>query len=222
MCCCLIDYFFLSSAHFGAKRVWCSKNSRQPERNWVRKSRAWGQSLERWVYLVSCIDKASGPCHHGKKVNQAQVTPFAHRVGRDVLDSWLLCCEQCEKTKWKMCLPYFHFFRAWILCWTLQLKCLSLEDFKFIGAIKFHVSSVCLWLLSMDIFLRQPGSFCDSVQFYVQAILNGIDSVQKVLQTFRDSGKYPELTNGYYGVMIENMDCDKTFYTCVEVTAGNR
>ncbi|XP_064600089.1 structural maintenance of chromosomes protein 3-like [Liolophura sinensis] len=55
-----------------------------------------------------------------------------------------------------------------------------------------------------------------------KAILNGIDSVQKVLQTFRDTGKYPELTDGYYGVMIENMDCDKTFYTCVEVTAGNR
>ncbi|CAI9732558.1 maintenance of chromosomes 3-like [Octopus vulgaris] len=55
-----------------------------------------------------------------------------------------------------------------------------------------------------------------------KAILNGMDAVQKVLDAFKTQGKYSDLINGYYGVLIENFDCDKTFFTCVEVTAGNR
>ena len=55
-----------------------------------------------------------------------------------------------------------------------------------------------------------------------QATLNGINSVQKVLQNFRDRGINHDIVNGYYGILIETFDCDKTFYTCVEVTAGGR
>lgn len=55
-----------------------------------------------------------------------------------------------------------------------------------------------------------------------KAILNGIDSIQKVLQYFRDQKKYPEVIDGYFGTLIENFECDKTFFTAVEVTAGNR
>lgn len=55
-----------------------------------------------------------------------------------------------------------------------------------------------------------------------QAMLNGIDSVSKVLQSFRDQGKFPEVVEGYLGVLIENFDCEKTFFTSVEVTAGSR
>jgi len=55
-----------------------------------------------------------------------------------------------------------------------------------------------------------------------RAILNGIDSIQKVLQYFKEQKKYPEVAEGYYGVLIENFNCDKTFFTAVEVTAGTR
>ena len=56
----------------------------------------------------------------------------------------------------------------------------------------------------------------------MQAILNGIDSIQKVLQFFRDNKKYQDVIDGYYGTLIEVFECDKTFFTAVEVTAGNR
>src|SRR6218665_861133 len=55
-----------------------------------------------------------------------------------------------------------------------------------------------------------------------QAILNGIDSIQKVLQYFREQKKYQDVIDGYYGTLIENFECEKTFFTAVEVTAGNR
>ena len=57
---------------------------------------------------------------------------------------------------------------------------------------------------------------------FPQAILNGMDSIQKVLQYFSDQRRYPEVVKGYFGPMIENFECDKTFFTAVEVTAGNR
>ena len=57
---------------------------------------------------------------------------------------------------------------------------------------------------------------------FFQALLNGIDSVQKVLQSFREQNRYPEVVAGYYGIMIEVFDCERTFFTCVEVTAGTR
>lgn len=58
---------------------------------------------------------------------------------------------------------------------------------------------------------------------FFQATLNGRDSVKKVLQTFRDKGgSYEQIANSYYGMLIENFDCDKTIYTAVEVTSGNK
>ena len=55
-----------------------------------------------------------------------------------------------------------------------------------------------------------------------QAVLNGKDSIQKVLQYFADQRKYPEVAPGYLGTLIENFECEKTFFTAVEVTAGGR
>ncbi|KAM7284567.1 structural maintenance of chromosomes protein 3 [Ixodes scapularis] len=56
-----------------------------------------------------------------------------------------------------------------------------------------------------------------------KATLNGRDSVRKVLQTFRDKGgSYEQIANNYYGMLIENFDCEKTIYTAVEVTSGNK
>lgn len=54
-------------------------------------------------------------------------------------------------------------------------------------------------------------------------ILNGRDSVRKVLDTFISrGGREAEIAKSYYGLLIENLNCDKSIYTAVEVTAGNR
>lgn len=54
-------------------------------------------------------------------------------------------------------------------------------------------------------------------------ILNGRDSVRKVLDAFKArGGRDAEIAKAYYGPVIENFSCDKTIYTAVEVTAGNR
>ncbi|XP_017774625.1 PREDICTED: structural maintenance of chromosomes protein 3-like [Nicrophorus vespilloides] len=56
-----------------------------------------------------------------------------------------------------------------------------------------------------------------------KAILNGRDSVRKVLETFiRSGGDDAEIARSYYGPVIENFNCDQSIYTAVEVTAGNR
>lgn len=75
------------------------------------------------------------------------------------------------------------------------------------------------------------GSFLDSksvpgdvifVVNYLQAILNGIDSINKVLDHFRRKGINQHVQNGYHGIVMNNFECEPAFYTCVEVTAGNR
>eukprot|EP00079_Xenopus_tropicalis_P012509 XP_002939544.2 PREDICTED: structural maintenance of chromosomes protein 3 [Xenopus tropicalis] len=55
-----------------------------------------------------------------------------------------------------------------------------------------------------------------------KAILNGIDSINKVLEHFRRKGINQHVINGYHGIVMNNFDCEPAFYTCVEVTAGNR
>ncbi|UYV73509.1 SMC3 [Cordylochernes scorpioides] len=56
-----------------------------------------------------------------------------------------------------------------------------------------------------------------------KATLNGRDSVRKVLQTFKErKGPFEQIANSYYGMLIENLDCDKTIYTAVEVTSGGK
>ena len=52
-------------------------------------------------------------------------------------------------------------------------------------------------------------------------MLNGIDSVKKVIDRLKSRGD-TEAAEGYFGTLIENFTCDKKFYTCVEVTAGSR
>lgn len=54
-------------------------------------------------------------------------------------------------------------------------------------------------------------------------ILNGRDSVRKVLDMFKErGGEFEKIADSYFGPVIENFNCDKTIYTAVEVTAGNR
>ncbi|XP_043912265.1 structural maintenance of chromosomes protein 3 [Protopterus annectens] len=55
-----------------------------------------------------------------------------------------------------------------------------------------------------------------------KAILNGIDSINKVLEHFRRKGINQHVINGYHGIVMNNFECEPAFYTCVEVTAGNR
>jgi structural maintenance of chromosome 3 (chondroitin sulfate proteoglycan 6) len=54
-------------------------------------------------------------------------------------------------------------------------------------------------------------------------ILNGRDSVRKVLNIFKEKGgQMEQIANSYYGLVIENFECEQSIYTAVEVTAGNR
>jgi len=54
-------------------------------------------------------------------------------------------------------------------------------------------------------------------------ILNGRDSVKRVLQIFREKGgQWGKIADSYYGLVIENFECEQSIYTAVEVTAGNR
>ncbi|XP_078741693.1 LOW QUALITY PROTEIN: structural maintenance of chromosomes protein 3-like [Lampetra fluviatilis] len=55
-----------------------------------------------------------------------------------------------------------------------------------------------------------------------KAILNGMDSISKVLDYFRRRGINHHVINGYRGIVMNNFECEPAFYTCVEVTAGNR
>lgn len=56
-----------------------------------------------------------------------------------------------------------------------------------------------------------------------KTILNGRDSVARVLQIFRErGGQFEQIAKDYHGMLIENFDCAKEFYTAVEMTAGNK
>ena len=56
-----------------------------------------------------------------------------------------------------------------------------------------------------------------------KTILSGRDSVKKVLQTLRDKGgRDKQIADNYFGMLIENFECSKEFYTAVEMTAGNK
>jgi len=73
-------------------------------------------------------------------------------------------------------------------------------------------------------FYISMSAISNILQFFVseQAILNGIDSINKVLDHFRRKGINQHVQNGYHGIVMNNFECEPAFYTCVEVTAGNR
>nr|CAH7749494.1 unnamed protein product [Callosobruchus chinensis] len=55
-----------------------------------------------------------------------------------------------------------------------------------------------------------------------RAILNGMDSVQKVLETFASQGgQEAQVISHYHGLLADNFECQKSIYTAVEVTGGN-
>ncbi|KAF7988611.1 hypothetical protein HCN44_001184 [Aphidius gifuensis] len=55
-----------------------------------------------------------------------------------------------------------------------------------------------------------------------KAIINGRDSVKKVLEKFNQQADMSNEIDNYCGPLIDNFKCDKEIYTAVEVTAGNR
>lgn len=58
-----------------------------------------------------------------------------------------------------------------------------------------------------------------------RGIMNGVDSVRKVLQNFRNNnvdGQYDWILNGYHGILMELFACENIYHQAVEVTAGNR
>ncbi|KRZ34967.1 Structural maintenance of chromosomes protein 3 [Trichinella pseudospiralis] len=55
-----------------------------------------------------------------------------------------------------------------------------------------------------------------------KAIIYGMDSVKKVIESLRSRHAQSNLVDGYYGMLIENFQTDKRFYTAVEMTAGNK
>jgi structural maintenance of chromosome 3 (chondroitin sulfate proteoglycan 6) len=58
-----------------------------------------------------------------------------------------------------------------------------------------------------------------AIIIFLQPILNGRDSVRKVLETFQErGGEWAKIATQYYGPVIENFTCDKTIYTAVEVS----
>lgn len=71
---------------------------------------------------------------------------------------------------------------------------------------------LCVFLIEMKLTPRLS----------LQAILNGIDSINKVLEHFRRKGINQHVINGYHGIVMNNFECEPAFYTCVEVTAGTR
>ncbi|XP_077861418.1 structural maintenance of chromosomes protein 3-like [Saccoglossus kowalevskii] len=54
-----------------------------------------------------------------------------------------------------------------------------------------------------------------------KAVLNGIDSIRRILEIFRRKKIHADVVNGYNGLMIENFQTAAKFNTCVEVTAGS-
>lgn len=50
----------------------------------------------------------------------------------------------------------------------------------------------------------------------------GTDALNRLIRQFQDENRHPDIVNGYYGTLIENLECDPAFYTAVEVIAGNR
>jgi len=54
-----------------------------------------------------------------------------------------------------------------------------------------------------------------------KAAFHGIESIHKVMQNFREQGRM-DMVDGYKGMLIENFRCNRSFYTCVQVTAGGK
>uniref|UniRef100_A0A5S6QPM7 Structural maintenance of chromosomes protein n=1 Tax=Trichuris muris TaxID=70415 RepID=A0A5S6QPM7_TRIMR len=55
-----------------------------------------------------------------------------------------------------------------------------------------------------------------------KAVVHGIDSVSKIIESHRSRHAQSNLSDGYLGLLIENFETSPRFYTAVEMTAGNK
>ncbi|XP_050530372.1 structural maintenance of chromosomes protein 3-like isoform X2 [Daktulosphaira vitifoliae] len=95
-----------------------------------------------------------------------------------------------------------------------QLQSFKNELWRQQNALQHNLSSVKEELAKSDQALRNIAG---------KAILNGRDSIKKVLDVFKQrGGAYLDDASQYYGQVIENVKCDKNIQTAVEVTAGGR
>lgn len=125
---------------------------------------------------------------------------------------------------------YVHYSELWRKENTIQQTLSSLkEDLakadQSLRSMAGKVSVQFLLLLLSYWIMRHISEYyyLINIAWLEQPILNGRDSVRKVLETFRErGGTAAEIANSYYGPVIENFDCEKSIYTAVEVTAGNR
>lgn len=55
-----------------------------------------------------------------------------------------------------------------------------------------------------------------------RTLLQGIESIKYLLRQFKQDNQNLDLVNGYYGLLIDNIDCDKSLYTAVETSVSSR
>jgi structural maintenance of chromosome 3 (chondroitin sulfate proteoglycan 6) len=53
-------------------------------------------------------------------------------------------------------------------------------------------------------------------------LLQGIESVRTLIKQFKEEKKNLDIVDGYHGLLIENIECEKYLYTAVEASVGSR
>jgi structural maintenance of chromosome 3 (chondroitin sulfate proteoglycan 6) len=55
-----------------------------------------------------------------------------------------------------------------------------------------------------------------------RTLLQGIESIKQLLNQFQTEKKNLEIVEGYYGLLIDNIECDKALFTAVETSVASR
>lgn len=53
-------------------------------------------------------------------------------------------------------------------------------------------------------------------------ILQGIESIQSILRQFEAAGSNDDVVKGYHGLLIDNIECDRSLFTAVETSVTSR
>jgi hypothetical protein len=57
----------------------------------------------------------------------------------------------------------------------------------------------------------------------LQNVIDGLEGVQEVLKKLQGHGEaMVSFVSGYYGTVLDNLECSDSLLTAVEVTAGKR
>ena len=55
-----------------------------------------------------------------------------------------------------------------------------------------------------------------------RTLLQGIESIKSILKQFQNENQNLDIINGYYGLLIDNIDCDKSLYTAIESSISSK